>query len=199
MNQQQILPRPKHAITSEMMDKSFLADVIKMRGGQNVLDCIQCGVCAGSCHASWAMDFTPMQIVRMLHLGMKEKVLSSSTIWICASCYTCATRCPRGIDIPLLMSALKNMAIKEKFPAKIPVKPRFHKTFADIVQKYGRIHEPELFLKITNKTDFKGMMQNAKLGWTLLRKGKLKMKAPKVNKKDQWSTLFKNIAKEEGV
>jgi len=187
----------KHAITSQIMDKSFLSEVMKIRGGENILDCIQCGICAGSCHASWAMDYTPMQIVRMLHLGMKETVLRSSTIWICASCYTCATRCPRGIDIPLLMSALKNTAIKEKIPAKIPAKPKFHKTFTDIVQKYGRIHEPELFLKITNKSDLHGLMENAALGWKLFRKGKLKLKAPKVNQKAQWSSLFKNVAKED--
>jgi len=184
-------------ITSQMMDKSFLADIMKMRSGQNVLDCIQCGICAGSCPAAWAMDFTPMQIVRMLHLGMKETALSSTTIWICASCYTCSTRCPRGIDIPFLMSTLKNIAIREKIPAKIKIKPKFHKSFADIVQKYGRIHEPELFLKITNKTDIQALMQNATLGWMLLRKGKLKLKAPKVNQKVQWSSLFENIAKEE--
>jgi len=94
------------------------------------------------------------------------------------------------------MSALKNTAIKEKVPARIPIKPKFHKSFADIVQKYGRIHEPELFLKIANKTDMHGLMENATLGWTLLRKGKLRLKAPKVNQKTQWSSLFKNVAKE---
>lgn len=189
-------PNHRHAITSQMMDKTFLANVMKMKGGQNILDCIQCGICAGSCHAAWAMDFTPMQIIRMLHLGMKEMALSSSTIWICASCYTCATRCPRGIDIPLLMSGLKNIAIREKIPAKIKMKPKFHKSFAEIVQKYGRIHEPELFLKISNKTDIPALIKNAALGWMLLRKGKLKLKAPKVNQKVQWSSLFENVAKE---
>lgn len=187
----------RHVITAEMMDKTFLAEVMKMKGGQNVQDCIQCGICAGSCFASWAMDFTPMQIVRMLHLGMKDKVLSSSTIWVCASCYNCATRCPRGLDIPMIMSGLKNIAIREKIPAKIQIKPKFHKSFADIVQKYGRMHEPELFLKISNKTSPKTMMQDAAFGLTLLRKGKLKLKAPKVDQKAQWSSLFKK-ASEEG-
>jgi heterodisulfide reductase subunit C len=186
----------RQVITSQMMDRPFLAEMMKTKGGQNVLDCIQCGICAGSCYASWAMDFTPMQIVRMLHLGMKEMVLSSSTIWVCASCYTCATRCPRGIDIPVLMSTLKNIAIRQKIPAKNKIKPRFHKSFADIVQKYGRIHEPELFLKISNKRDMQALMQNAAFGWMLLRKGKLKLKAPKVNQKVQWSSLFENASKE---
>jgi len=189
-------PSRCHVITSQMLDKTFLADIMKMRGGQNILDCIQCGVCAGSCHAAWAMDFTPMQIIRMIHLGMKETILSSATIWICASCYTCTTRCPRGIDIPLIMSALKHTAIKEKFPAKIEIKPKFHQSFAEIVLKYGRIHEPELFLKITRKNNLHEIMQNAKLGLTLLRKGKLKLKAPKVNKKTQWSAIFEKVSKE---
>lgn len=142
------------------------------------------------------MDFTPMQIVRMLHLGMKDKVLSSSTIWVCASCYNCASRCPRGLDIPMIMSGLKNMAIKENIPAKIQIKPKFHKSFSEIVQKYGRMHEPELFMKISNKTAPKTMMQNAAFGLTLLRKGKLNLKAPKVKQKAQWSKLFKDASKE---
>ncbi len=88
------------------------------------------------------------------------------------------------------------MAIKEKIPAKIQIKPKFHKSFADIVQKYGRIHEPELFLKISNKTAPKTMIQDAAFGMTLLRKGKIKLRAPKVKQKEQWSSLFSKASKE---
>ena len=184
-------------ITSEIRDSSFLGKVMSMRGAENVLDCIQCGVCAGSCPAAWAMDFFPMHINKMIHLGMKETVLSSSTIWICASCYTCATRCPRSIDIPLLMSGLKNMAMREKIPAKIEIKPRFHKSFAAVIEKYGRMYEPELYLKVADKTNVGALMHSAVLGFRLLKKGKIKLRPEQMKHKEQLLTIFERGSKEE--
>ncbi|MFQ6068127.1 MAG: 4Fe-4S dicluster domain-containing protein, partial [Candidatus Bathyarchaeia archaeon] len=190
---------PRLKVTPKTRDPSFLEEVLKMQGGENVLDCIQCGVCAGSCPVGWAMDFYPLQINKLIHLGMKDVVLSSSTIWLCASCYTCATRCPRGIDIPTLMSSLKNMAIRENFPAKIAIKPKFHKSFTEVIKIRGRLHEPDLFMMLTRKTDMKAMWKNALLGLRLWRKGKLKLVASEVNEKSQLRSLFEEveITKEE--
>lgn len=184
-------------ISPVILDSSFTKEVMKMRGGENVLDCFQCGVCNGDCPTRFAMDFTPMQIVRMVHLGMKEKVFSSSTIWICASCYTCTTRCPRGIDIPVLMSALKNVALREKIPSKIEAKPKFYRLFADNVKKYGRVREAELFMKLMKKSDIRGLMHSAILAFRLWRKGKLSLRAPKIGQTAQLSTIFENALKEE--
>ncbi len=188
---------PRLKITPETRGSSFLKEVLKMRGGENVLDCIQCGVCAGSCPVGWAMDFYPLQINKLIHLGMKDVVLSSSTIWLCASCYACATRCPRGIDIPVLMSSLKNMAIKEKFPVKLAAKPKFHKSFTEVIKIRGRMHEPDLFMKITKKTDLQALVRNALLGLRLWRKGKLKLTASETKQKNQLLPIFENATEEE--
>jgi len=189
--------RTRLLITSEIRDPSFLEETMKTRAGENVLDCIQCGVCAGSCPVAWAMDYTPMQVMKLIHLGMKDMVFSSSTIWICAMCHTCATRCPRGIDIPQLMSTLKNIAIRENIQAKIEVKPKFHKSFAEIIKLRGRMHEPDLFMQITKKTDLKAMFNNALLGLMLFRKGKLKLRASEVKRKDQLLAIFNSALAEE--
>jgi len=58
------------------------------------------------------MDILPSQVIRMAQLGMEE-VLDSSTIWICASCLTCVTRCPKGVDLPRLMEALRQIALRQ--------------------------------------------------------------------------------------
>jgi heterodisulfide reductase subunit C len=179
------------------MDPTFLEEVMKTPQGKKILDCIQCGVCAGSCHARFAMDYSPMQIFKMIHLGLREPVLSSSTIWICASCYTCATRCPRGIDIPMFMSTLKNMAIKNGEVSDSEIKPRFHKSFTEIIGKYGRIHEPELKMKLLPKTNLKELYRNAVLAFRLWRKGKVKFQPSKIDQIDQISEIFENLLKEE--
>lgn len=186
-----------HQITAQMTDPSFIEEIKKMPGGDKILDCIQCGVCAGSCHARFAMDYSPMQILKMAHLGLRQEVLSSSAIWICASCYTCASRCPRDLNIPAIMSGFKNMAMKNNVPAPIALKPKFHKAFAEIVGKYGRMHEPELKMKLLNKTSPSELLRNASLGMRMFRKGKLKFHPSKLDSSTHFSEIYKKASKEE--
>jgi heterodisulfide reductase subunit C len=80
--------------------------------GQDLLDCNQCGKCSAGCPVVAAMDILPSQAIRMAQLGMEE-VLQSKTIWICASCLTCSTRCPKGVDLPRLMEALRQIALRK--------------------------------------------------------------------------------------
>jgi heterodisulfide reductase subunit C len=182
------------SLTSKNAKPEFVKEVMKMRGGENILDCIQCGLCAGSCPTRFAMDYSSMQIIKMIQLGMKEKVLTSSTIWVCSTCYTCATRCPRAIDITTLMMSLRNLAMEENFVDKNKIKPKFYRFFFEIVNKYGRMHEPELLTRIMNKSDVKGLLHNASLGWRLWRRGKLQIQAPKI---EQTRDLFSILEKTE--
>jgi len=184
-------------ITDRASDPVFLEETKKTVAGKKMLDCIQCGVCAGSCHARFAMDYSPMQIIKMVHLGLKEDVLSSSTIWICASCYTCTSRCPQGIDIPALMSQLKNMAIQNNIPAKIPTKPKFHKAFTEIVGKYGRMHEPELQVRLMDKSDLGQLFNTARLGLRMWRKGKVKLSPSRIERKRDVEAIFKGAMEKE--
>jgi len=80
--------------------------------GQDLLACNQCGRCSSGCPAVEAMDILPSQAIRMAQLGMEE-VLESNAIWICASCLTCVTRCPKGVDLPRLMEALRQIALRK--------------------------------------------------------------------------------------
>jgi len=191
--------KTKHSqrITDQTGNLAFLEEMKKTPSGQKILDCIQCGVCAGSCHARFAMDYSPMQIIKMVQLGLKDDVLASSTIWICASCYTCTSRCPRGIDVPLLMSSLKNMAIQNHVPARIPTKPKFHKAFTEIVGKYGRMHEPQLQVKLMSKSNPKELFGNASLGLKMWRKGKVKLSPSKIERIGEMESIFKGALKKE--
>jgi heterodisulfide reductase subunit C len=80
--------------------------------GQDLLACNQCGKCSAGCPVVATMDLLPSQVIRMAQLGMEE-VTESSTIWICASCLTCVTRCPKGVDLPRLMEALRQIALRQ--------------------------------------------------------------------------------------
>lgn len=88
----------------------FVRDVEEI-SGQDLLACNQCGKCSAGCPVAGAMDLLPSQAIRMAQLGMEE-VLQSSTIWVCASCLTCVTRCPKGVDLPRLMEALREISLR---------------------------------------------------------------------------------------
>ncbi len=80
--------------------------------GQTCSLCDQCGVCTGSCPIIAEMDITPSNMMRMVQLGQKE-VLDRKTFWICASCYTCTVRCPRGVDPSKVAEALRQIKLRE--------------------------------------------------------------------------------------
>jgi heterodisulfide reductase subunit C len=80
--------------------------------GQDLLACNQCGKCSAGCPVVATMDILPSQVIRMAQLGMEE-VLECNTIWICASCLTCVARCPKAVDLPRLMEALRQIALRK--------------------------------------------------------------------------------------
>jgi heterodisulfide reductase subunit C len=97
-------------ISVEQVRGPFVRQVEEI-SGQDLLACNQCGRCSAGCPVVAAIDVLPSQVVRMAQLGMEE-ILESDTIWICASCLTCATRCPKGVDLPRLMEALRQIALR---------------------------------------------------------------------------------------
>ena len=69
------------------------------RAEEKFRQCIQCGVCSGSCPMGEAMDFAPRRAVKMLLEGRFNEVVESNTPWLCVSCHTCAVRCPSQLQI----------------------------------------------------------------------------------------------------
>ena len=143
----------------------------------------------------FAMDFSPMQIIKMINLGMKEEVLSSSTIWVCSGCYTCATRCPRNVDFPMLAMSLRNMTIGEDL-VKDHKKSNFHIYFFEIVNKYGRMHDSRFMVKLLDKTNFGSLLHNARLGLRFLKRGKLHLRGSKIETSWVGSILEKTDQKD---
>jgi len=84
---------------------------VKDLSGQNICLCEQCGVCSGGCPMVSEMDITPSMMIRLAQLGQKE-VLNSNAVQLCASCFTCTVRCPRGIDLAKIAEALKQIKMR---------------------------------------------------------------------------------------
>jgi heterodisulfide reductase subunit C len=57
------------------------------------------------------MDALPNQLIRRLQLGL-EDISSFDSPWVCASCFACGVRCPKGIDVPRVMEALRVVGLR---------------------------------------------------------------------------------------
>lgn len=81
--------------------------------GEETASCYQCGICSGTCPVRFSMDSSPMQIIGMVNRGLEERIFSSNTIWICSTCFSCQVKCPRGINIPKIFEALRQMRLRK--------------------------------------------------------------------------------------
>src|SRR5665811_351621 len=121
-------------------DSSF-QKLVQDHGAEKISLCFQCRKCSSGCPMGFAMDYLPDVILRMVRLGMKDRVLNSDTIWVCASCETCTTRCPNEIDIAHVMDTLRQLSSKKGVKVSQKNSPIFHKAFLTNVKRLGRMHE----------------------------------------------------------
>jgi len=90
--------------------------------GETLFGCYQCGTCSAGCPFVEEMDLTPDEVIHQVIMDDWD-VLHSKTIWLCSSCFTCAERCPRDINITKIMEALRQIILRlnidECDPSKI--------------------------------------------------------------------------------
>ncbi len=89
-------------------------DDMKEKSGQDPACCMQCGKCSAACPVSSAMDLLPHQVIRFLQLGFTEEAAQSRTPWVCASCFTCAARCPRDLDLARMMEGVRLSVLRRR-------------------------------------------------------------------------------------
>lgn len=126
-----------------MIDMSFVNQVNEL-SEQTIQLCYHCHKCTAGCPVADEMTYGPDRVLRMVHFGDKERLLTSHDIWVCASCETCGTRCPNEIDIARVMDALRQLAVAEGAAIAEPDAIKFHRLFLFLIQNMGRMHEASL-------------------------------------------------------
>ena len=95
----------------DTMWKSTLLEEV----GETLNLCFQCGTCTSSCPSGRMTAFRTRQIIRKAQFGLPEQILPSDDLWHCTTCFTCYERCPRGVEIVDIITALRNMAVRVGF------------------------------------------------------------------------------------
>jgi heterodisulfide reductase subunit C len=150
--------------------------------GANISACYQCCRCTNACPVSRYMDIKPHQVIRYIQLGWRERLLQSSTIWVCLSCEMCTTYCPNEVQVAETINHLRNMAAHSSIAPREKQLALFHQTFLEALQHFGRVNEFWLMGALNVKPGILKekirtgtLTEELALGLLLLRKGKLKL------------------------
>ena len=163
-------------------DREFAQWVTKETGGENLRHCIQCGTCSSTCPLSLYMDYTPRRIINLAREGFKKEVLSSFTIWLCASCYACRVECPKQIQV-----------IQEGvYPRRFPI-PVLAKTFSWMVFRFGRVNESLLASLLFFLTNWFKFLSMTGLGINLMRTGRMSFLPEQIKRKDELRKILDSI------
>lgn len=169
---------------------------IERASGVKVSDCYQCGKCTAGCPLSFAMDYGPRQIMRLLQLGLGEEALRAHAPWLCACCLTCTARCPRGVEVAKVMEVLRIMAKERGLVAERNV-DLFSDLFLASVAAKGRVDELGLSLRFNLGSG--QWLKDAGLAPTLLRHGKVRLRTARIAGHKAVKEIFARSKQRGGV
>jgi heterodisulfide reductase subunit C2 len=133
------------------------------------------------------MDLMPNQIVRLAQLGHTEKASQCQAIWLCVSCQTCSTRCPKSVDCAGVMDEMRQLSVEKGMFA--PAQERtilFQLAFLQNIKKFGRLNELELIRQFKTSAFFKDLnlpllFKDAMLAPEMMKRKKFHFVGEKVN------------------
>jgi heterodisulfide reductase subunit C len=179
-------------------------DAVREHSGEDIHACFYCQKCTIGCPTAYVMDYQPAQLLRMIQLGQKDKVLGCSAVWLCVGCETCGTRCPNHIRLAPVMDTLRQMAIAEGYKPE-PAIHALHRSFLDSIKLLGRVYELGLIMEFKTlgllaggpEVLFRGLSSDIKLGATLFFKGKFGILPERVKRMGEVAKLYEEAAREQ--
>lgn len=180
-------------LTDSMKDNLDFISKVSKESGQPVEQCYQCGKCTAGCPITFAMDHPPHRVLRMVQLGLKDRVLKSQAIWLCAGCSTCTSRCPRKVDLAQVMDCLRSLAKHEGSPLEDRARDvaMFYDCFLNTVKDNGKLYEFGMMLNYNLKT--RNFFKNADAGLAMFTRNKIKFLPPKNKNHQEVAQIFKRV------
>jgi len=167
------------------------AQEVRRESGEDPLLCYQCGNCTAGCPYTEFFDYPVNQIMRLIQAGMREKVLTSKALWLCATCETCTTRCPCEIDVAHIMDTLRAMAYREKKHTEKDIKT-FYEAFLASLKDHGRVFELGILMRYNLASGH--ILSDADLGPKVFAKGLIHFLPRNIKGRDEVARIFRKFA-----
>jgi len=167
------------------------AKAVRERSGVPISRCYFCQKCTAGCPVAYAMDYKPAQVLRLIQLGQKDAVLSSSAIWLCVGCETCGTRCPNQIRLAPMFDTLRYMALEGGYKPE-PQVYALHRSFLDSIRLWGRVHELSMLMEY--KLRARDLFSDLAMGLGLILKGKISFLPERIRGLGQVRRLYETGA-----
>jgi len=119
------------------------------------------------------MEYGPREVIAALRAGMLDRVLTSNTVWLCASCYSCSVCCPVKIPFTDVMYELKRLCVKHRLYPSRTTNAVMSNVFMEVVNHHGRNAETKLLRKYYLRINPFQVLGQLKLTWRLLVRGRL--------------------------
>ncbi len=132
----------------ETILSTALAQRIQKATGENVFTCYQCVKCTSGCPVVAHFDLAPNQVMRAAQLGLEDMIFESKTPWLCATCQTCTSRCPQGIDVARVMDYIVGEATARGIKPPVKAVADFNKVFLRNMKLLGRSYELGLLVEM---------------------------------------------------
>jgi heterodisulfide reductase subunit C2 len=174
-----------------------LKDAVEQISGVDLSVCFQCKKCSNGCAVGKMAKSRPSEIMRQLHLGAGNELLECDLIWTCASCETCSTRCPMGIDVAAVIDALRKLAIERGARKPAGDVPLFNRAFLKTVEMFGRSYE--IGMVAAYKLGTGKWMNDTEKFPTMLKKRKISLLPPRGGDRKTVGRIFKQARQKKGT
>lgn len=96
----------------------FKANVMEQMNAQELiqkhklLECIQCGMCTGSCPVSRKASLNVRKYMREVAITGKLIMHPQNELWSCTTCSTCGIRCPKELNPYEFLIDIRSLAVE---------------------------------------------------------------------------------------
>ena len=97
---------------SARVDSNLLSE-LKEYGAINPEACINCGNCTAVCPLTTSEHPFPRRTIRLVQMGLRERLVANIDPWLCYFCGDCSITCPRGAEPAETMMAARRWLIAQ--------------------------------------------------------------------------------------
>ena len=118
------IPLKNDSVMAKMLTPdSEIRDLILEYGDSEALKCYQCGMCMSLCpwYQMEKVDFLVHRLPQAVKLGAilnsedKDEIAAEVTeLYRCVGCEACLAQCPRGVDIPRVLRAIRRILVENQ-------------------------------------------------------------------------------------